>query len=64
MEVFELRNAEIHGLLKHRTLPKASGNSLTKDTRIFGSRFVDKLKRTGESIRIRSRLEVQNYIAE
>lgn len=41
------RSAEIHGVIVSGTLEDLEQNEVTKNTRIFGSRFVDQVKHIG-----------------
>lgn len=55
------RMAELKGLVDDGTFRPVKLTTLKKDQRIFGSRFVDDLKRVGESLKRKSRLVAQNY---
>lgn len=55
------RRKEIEGLLQEGTFEIASRRDLPEGTRVFGSKFIDQLKRAGDAIRKKSRLVAQNY---
>ena len=57
----EARQQELKGLLDNETFIAVSRNEVPDGVRIFGSRFIDELKRSGSGTRKKSRLVAQNY---
>lgn len=55
------RKAELDGLLKNGTLLPLQRSDLLPNTRVFGSRFIDQLKKSENETRRKSLLVAQNY---
>lgn len=55
---------EMNGLLEEGTFKMVRAKDVPDGTRVFGSRFIDEVKRAGEMLRRNSRLVAQNYIDE
>lgn len=60
----ESRKKELMGLLEEGTLERTDRRNLPAGTRVFGSRFIDEIKKAGERLRRKSRLVAQNYCDE
>lgn len=58
------RNDELKELILARTVQSVDDTSITGMPRIFGSRFVDEIKRVGSALKRNSRLVAQNYFYE
>ena len=57
----ESRKAELDGLLNDGTFVPVHESTLKTNTGIFGSRFIDELKKVGDKLKQKSRLIAQNY---
>ena len=55
------RKDELVGLLEGGTFKPVKESTVPPSSRIFGSRFVDELKKVGNGLRKKSRLVAQNY---
>lgn len=55
------RREELNGFVKNGTFATMTREDVPKDTRIFGSRFVDLIKQIGDQERKKSRLVEENY---
>ena len=55
------RRDELDGLLKDGTFVPVKLSNVPESSRIFGSRFVDEIKKVGKGLRKKSRLVAQNY---
>ena len=58
------RKDELDGLLKDGTFKPVHESTIKGSKRIFGSRFIDELKRAGDILKKKSRLVAQNYADE
>lgn len=58
------RAQELNGLIKDGTFAPVKTKDIDGNPRIFGSRFVDEIKRVGDHMRRKSRLVAQNYSDE
>lgn len=59
-EFAESRKSELEGLLKYGTFV-AVDETEAQGKRVFGSRFVEVLKKVGDRLKRKSRLVAQNY---
>ena len=55
------RKKELQGLIGNGTFIPVHKSEIPDGTRIFGSRFIDEVKRSGQGTRKKSRLVAQNY---
>lgn len=58
------RRKELEGLLRNGTFAAVSKMEVQKKFRIFGSKFIDEIKKAGEGLRLNGRLVAQNYSDE
>ena len=58
------RLSELEGLVKDGTFVPIHERDIVGSPRIFGSRFVDELKKVGDGLKKKSRLVAQNYADE
>lgn len=63
-DFYKTRKAELQGLINNGTFETANINDIPPNTRIFGSRFIDDLKKIGRRLKQKSRLVAQNYMDE
>lgn len=64
IEFIKSRKQELKGLLMNGTFLPMDRAEIPHNTRVFGSRFVDELKRAERGLRRKSRLVAQNYSDE
>lgn len=57
----ESRKDELYGLLRDETFVQTREKDIYGEPRIFGSRFVNELKKVGKQLRKKSLLVAQNY---
>ena len=57
----DARHTELTGLIENGTFTPIPRQSIPTGTRIFGSRFIDEIKRAGTGMRKKSMLVAQNY---
>lgn len=55
---------ELEGLLRNGTFKPINTSDVPKGAKIFGSRFVDEIKKAAHGLRKKSRLVSQNYADE
>lgn len=60
-EFVPCRKVELDGLLEDSILEPVAESEITGNSRIFGSRFADELKRMGDLLKRKSRLVARNY---
>lgn len=58
------RRQELDGLIKNGTFIPVDKKDIPEGARVFGSRFIDEIKRAGQGQRRKSRLVAQNYSDE
>lgn len=57
----KFRQDELNGLFAEGTFTVVKDGEVTDGSRVFGSKFIDKVKRAGDTLQRKSRLVAQNY---